>query len=175
RRASLRVKQQSDTTYDKTHETTRSVTSKGAARYLQLHQPMMLGGAPSPLPARLALKSSFSGCVSQLIINDAELSVVSSALGGVNVDNCEEIHNTTCRDSLCIEKLQPISFYPQNISENEIHHSIVAKKGLKLKYHKTKSKKHIEKYKRKKLNKKFDYLRSNEVITEGPYDGQTYM
>lgn len=76
----------------------------------------------------------------------------------------------------------------QNISGNEIHHSIVAKKGFKMKYHKLKSKKHsphyhIDKYKKKKYipSKKYDYMQNdvekkNDIMTEGPvYDGQTYM
>ncbi|KAL4713697.1 hypothetical protein ACJJTC_004228, partial [Scirpophaga incertulas] len=93
RRAALRVRTTSPRDIT---DATRSVVSKGAARKLTLHQHLMLGGAPHPLPPRLALHSSFSGCVGQLVINDEELSVVSSALGGVNVDNCEDSVNNTC-------------------------------------------------------------------------------
>lgn len=32
----------------------------------------------------------------QLVINDEELAVVAAALGGVNVDNCDDPHNDTC-------------------------------------------------------------------------------
>ncbi|XP_060807824.1 pikachurin [Amyelois transitella] len=180
--ASLRVRATS--TRDVT-DATRSVTSRGTARRLTLHQPMLLGGAPHPLPERLALRSSYSGCVGQLVINDEELSVVSSALGGVNVDNCDG-HNSTCVDkNLCIEILEPVPQYPQNISENEVHHSIVPKKGFHPKYHKVKSKKHsqhirIEKFKKKKFipTKKYQYFQDqkiNEIVTDGPYDGRTYM
>ncbi|XP_022115502.2 pikachurin isoform X2 [Pieris rapae] len=169
RRASLRVRYDTDTT----HDASRSVTSRGIAKYLELRQPMMLGGAPQPLPARLALKTSFSGCVGQLIINDEELSVVSSALGGVNVDNCDDPRNDSCYNNICRERLEPVS-YPKNLTD-KTHHTIVAKKGFKLKNHKSKQKKraHIEKYKRKSFFKKrFE----NEIMTEGPvYDGQTYI
>lgn len=74
----------------------------------------------------------------------------------------------------------PPSFQQANITANEIHHSIVAKKGIKLKYRKSKSKKHSlfrpEKYKKKK----HQYVQNdapvdNEVATDGPYDGGTYM
>ncbi|XP_039746318.1 uncharacterized protein LOC120624052 [Pararge aegeria] len=183
RRASLRVRQ-----HDSETDTARSVTSRGTARHLTLRQPMMLGGAPQPLPPRLALRTSFSGCVGKLVINDEELSVVSAALGGVNVDNCDESHNDTCTDSLCKETLEYIPLYPQNVSVNDIHRSIVAKKGFKTKYHKVKSKKHsqhlhIEKYKKKKylaskkrLHMENDIEKKNDIMTEGPtYDGQTYM
>ncbi|CAK1547749.1 unnamed protein product [Leptosia nina] len=177
RHASLRVRYDTDTT----HDASRSVTSRGIAKYLELRQPMMLGGAPQPLPPRLALKTSFSGCVGQLIINDEELSVVSSALGGVNVDNCDEPRNNSCNDNLCRENVEEL--YAKNETENEVHHSIVPKKGFKLKYHKAKPKKrnhnsHMEKYKRKGFTsgKKHISSRSNEIMTEGPvYDGQTYM
>ncbi|CAG4994976.1 unnamed protein product [Parnassius apollo] len=198
RRASLRVRPttnvtgtsrlESFVTVREVTDTTRSVTSRGAARRLTLKQPMFLGGAPHPLPPRLALKSSFSGCVGQLVINDEELSVVSSALGGVNVDNCEDPKNNSCLDkNLCKEKLEPSFHYPTNLSENDFHHSIVPKKGIQLKYHKIKSKKrtqhfHTEKYKSKKYAavKMRQYMQNdtpnNEVVTEGPaYDGQTYM
>ncbi|XP_063833972.1 pikachurin-like [Ostrinia nubilalis] len=186
RRASLRVRttSQRDIT-----DATRMVTSHGAARRLTLRQPMLLGGAPHPLPPRLALRTSFSGCVGQLVINDEELSVVSSALGGVNVDNCEEPSNNTCNNSnMCKEIIEPIPQYPQNVSENDIHHTIVAKKGPKPKFHKIKSKKHAqhlrtEKSKKKKYyaSKKYQFIqssieRNNDIVTEGPiYDGQTYM
>ncbi|CAH2058292.1 unnamed protein product, partial [Iphiclides podalirius] len=182
RRASLRVRPTSDvitTTHSgatarEVTDTTRSVTSHGAARRLTLKQPMFLGGAPHPLPPRLALKSSFSGCVAQLVINDEELSVVSSALGGVNVDNCEDPKNNSCLDkNLCKESLQP-SYQHANTSENEIHHSIVAKKGIKLKYHKTKPKKRPQRYKKRKQYMQND-APANEVVTAGPYDGGTYM
>ncbi|CAG9135670.1 unnamed protein product [Plutella xylostella] len=165
---------------------TRSVRSRGAARRLQLRQPLLLGGAPEPLPARLALRESFSGCVAQLIINDETLSVVSAALGGVNVDNCDEPHNDSCTQ--CKEILDPVPQYPQNISETDAHHAIVPKKGFKPKPHKLKPKKHIqnlhtEKAKKKKFfasKKDAFYMkeaeRSNDILTEGPaYDGQTYM
>ncbi|XP_038218140.1 pikachurin [Zerene cesonia] len=171
RRATLHVRHDDDTT-------TRSVTSRGLARYLQLRQHLLLGGAPHPLPARLALKTSFSGCVEQLIINDEELSVVSSALGGVNVDNCDDARNNSCNKNHCKEKPEPIPIYPKNLTENGIHHAIVPKKGFRLKYHKTKSKKHTQSKKYKKNLKKYQYLeekRSNDIITERPYDGQTYM
>ncbi|XP_072946316.1 pikachurin [Epargyreus clarus] len=181
RRAALRVRSVHRTD---TQDTTRSVLSRGVARHLTLKQPMMLGGAPHPLPPRLALRTSFSGCVGQLVINDEELSVVSSALGGVNVDNCEE-PNDTCTNNLCKEILEPITQYPKNITENEIHHSIVAKKGFKAKYHKVKTKKrshHLEKYKKKYIaSKKYQYIqniveRDSGELPEGPeYDGQTYM
>ncbi|XP_045762422.1 uncharacterized protein LOC123865443 [Maniola jurtina] len=185
RRASLRVRP-----HDSLIDTARSVTSRGVARHLTLRQPMMLGGAPHPLPPRLALRTSFSGCVGKLVINDEELSVVSAALGGVNVDNCDETqtHNSTCTDTLCKETLDHIPVYPKNISINDIHHSIIAKKGFKTKYHKVKSKKHaqhvhIEKYKKKKyvsskkrLHIQNDIEKKNDIMTEGPmYDGQTYM
>ncbi|CAH0714863.1 unnamed protein product, partial [Brenthis ino] len=183
RRASLRVRSRDTDT-----DTTRSVTSRGVARHLTLRQPMMLGGAPHPLPQRLALSTSFSGCVGKLVINDEELSVVSSALGGVNVDNCDEPHNDTCHDAICKEILEPMPFYPQNLTNDDIHHTIVAKKGFKLKYHKVKLKKHsqryhLEKYKKKKylstknhLVMQNDVEKKNDVMTEGPiYDGQTYM
>ncbi|KPJ03546.1 Basement membrane-specific heparan sulfate proteoglycan core protein [Papilio xuthus] len=185
RRASLRVRPTDMTphlvsgpTARQVTDTTRSVTSHGAARRLTLTQPMLLGGAPHPLPPRLALKSSFSGCVAQLVINDEELSVVSSALGGVNVDNCDDPKNNSCLDkSLCKESIQP--FHYLNISENEIHHSIVAKKGFKLKYHKVKSKKHHHAEKYKKYLAKNQYIQNDEPVdnvpTDGPYDGQTYM
>ncbi|RVE51774.1 hypothetical protein evm_003577 [Chilo suppressalis] len=186
RRASLRVR--STTARDAT-DATRSVTSHGIARKLTLRQPMLLGGAPHPLPPRLALRTSFSGCVGQLVINDEELSVVSAALGGVNVDNCDDPNNNnTCTDnSQCKEVLEQIPIYPQNISETDIHRSIVAKKGPKPKFHKVKSKKHtqhfhMEKSKKKKYyaTKKYQYIqdsieRSNDIATEEPYDGQTYM
>ncbi|CAB3237844.1 unnamed protein product, partial [Arctia plantaginis] len=68
----------------------RAVTARGTRRRLALRQPLLLGGAPHPLPRRLALDTSFNGCVSQLIINDEELSIVSAALGGLNVDNCDD-------------------------------------------------------------------------------------
>ncbi|PZC76088.1 hypothetical protein B5X24_HaOG205166 [Helicoverpa armigera] len=146
-----------------------------------LRQPLLLGGAPHPLPARLALSQSFSGCVSQLIINDEELSVVSAALGGLNVDNCDD-SNSNCTNKNCKEILQPIP-YAHNISETDPHHSIVAKKGFKQKYHKTHKKHtHIDKYKKKKyfISKKHQFLmegleRNNDVVTDLPYDGQTYM
>ncbi|XP_052742343.1 pikachurin [Bicyclus anynana] len=183
RRASLRVRR-----HDSATDTTRSVTSRGAARHLTLRQPMMLGGAPHPLPPRLALRTSFSGCVGKLVINDEELSVVSAALGGVDVDNCDETHNDTCIESSCKEALDHIPVYPLNISNNDIHRSIVPKKGFKIKYHKVKSKKHsqhnhIEKYKKKKylaskkrLQMQNDIEKKNDIMTEGPvYDGQTYM
>ncbi|XP_059056215.1 pikachurin-like [Achroia grisella] len=188
--ASLRVRASSTNDVRVTSprdDATRSVTSRGAARRLTLRQPMLLGGAPHPLPPRLALRTSFSGCVGQLVINDEELAVVASALGGLNVDNCDEPNNTTCLNSdLCREILQPMLQYRHNISDNNIHHSIVPKKGFRPKYHKVKSKKHnqhlhTEKYKKKKYfaSKKHDYLqdtRSNDVVTEKPvYDGQTYM
>ncbi|KPJ12744.1 Pikachurin, partial [Papilio machaon] len=186
RRASLRVRAtdlrptrvMSGPTARQVTDTTRSVTSHGAARRLTLTQPMLLGGAPHPLPPRLALKSSFSGCVAQLVINDEELSVVSSALGGVNVDNCEDPKNNSCLDKdLCKESIQPFQYL--NISENEIHHSIVAKKGFKLKYHKVKSKKHHYTEKYKKYLAKNQYIQNDEAIdnvpTDRPYDGQTYM
>ncbi|XP_047539508.1 pikachurin-like [Vanessa atalanta] len=182
RRAALRVRSR-----DATEDATRSVTSRGAARHLTLRQPMMLGGAPHPLPQRLALRTSFSGCVGRLVINDEELSVVSSALGGVNVDNCDEPHNDNCSDALCKEILDHAPFYNQNTTGN-LHHSIVAKKGFKLKYHKAKTKKHsqhyhMEKYKKKKFvaSKKYQHMQNDvekktDVMTEGPvYDGQTYM
>ncbi|KAI5644698.1 laminin G domain-containing protein [Phthorimaea operculella] len=184
RRASLRVR--STSARDVT-DSTRSVISRGTARHLTLRQPMLLGGAPHPLPPRLALQSSFSGCVGQLVINDEELAVVSSALGGVNVDNCEEPKNNTCSDkNLCKEILAPVPVYPQNLTSEDIHHTIVAKKGFKPppKYHKSKQKKHVqhmhlEKLKKKKFfaTKKHQYLSdmaTNEV-TERPYDGRTYM
>ncbi|KAG7296540.1 hypothetical protein JYU34_020329 [Plutella xylostella] len=165
---------------------TRSVRSRGAARRLQLRQPLLLGGAPEPLPARLALRESFSGCVAQLIINDETLSVVSAALGGVNVDNCDEPHNESCTQ--CKEILDPVPQYPQNISETDAHHAIVPKKGFRPKPHKLKTKKHIQnlhtdKAKKKKFfasKKDAFYMkeaeRSNDILTEGPaYDGQTYM
>ncbi|XP_041972010.1 pikachurin [Aricia agestis] len=165
--------------------TARSVTSRGSARYLTLRQPMLLGGAPQPLPQRLALTTSFSGCVGKLVINDEELSVVSAALGGVNVDNCEEKNNETCTNEICKETLQNIPIYPNNLTEQDAHHAIVPKKGFKLKYHKNKSKKHprivIEKYKKKKYiaTKKYLYMQNavenKSDITETPYDGQTYM
>lgn len=89
--------------------------------------------------------------------------------------------------NLCKEKLEPIPIYPQNISGNDVHHSIVPKKGFKPKTHKLKTKKHtvhnyVEKFKKKKFyaSKKHQYLtsveRNNDVVTEKPaYDGQTYM
>ncbi|KAJ8708619.1 hypothetical protein PYW08_010001 [Mythimna loreyi] len=162
----------------------RSVSSRGARRRLALRQPLLLGGAPHPLPARLALSTSFNGCVSQLIINDEELSVVSAALGGLNVDNCDEPDSNCTNKNLCKEVLDPIPVYPHNISETETHHSIVAKKGFKQKTHKINHKKHthIDKYKKKKyfISKKHQYLlegleRNNDVATDLPYDGQTYM
>ncbi|XP_063372701.1 pikachurin [Cydia amplana] len=177
RRASLRVRATSprDVT-----DATRSVTSHGLARRLSLRQPMLLGGAPHPLPPRLALHASFSGCVGQLVINDEELSVVASALGGVNVDNCDD-SNATCAEKLCKETITHVP-YPKNVSENEIHHSIVSKKGPKAKFYKIKPKKHIphlhKEMKKKKYIKKHDYLRerNNDVVTGIPaYDGQTYM
>ncbi|CAG4966159.1 unnamed protein product [Colias eurytheme] len=174
RRATLHVRH--DDTTRSPHDI-RSVTSRGVARYLQLKQHLLLGGAPQPLPMRLALKNSFSGCVEQLIINDEELSVVSSALGGVNVDNCDDARNNSCTNNMCKEKPEPIPIYPKNLTTNDIHHAIVPKKGFRLKYHKTKSKKHIQSKKYKNL-KKYQYLeekRSNDIITERPYDGQTYM
>uniref|UniRef100_A0A2A4JFL1 Laminin G domain-containing protein n=1 Tax=Heliothis virescens TaxID=7102 RepID=A0A2A4JFL1_HELVI len=160
---------------------TYSVTSRGARRRLALRQPLLLGGAPHPLPARLALSQSFSGCVSQLIINDEELSVVSAALGGLNVDNCDD-SSTNCTNKNCKEIFQPLP-YAHNISETDPHHSIVAKKGFKQKYHKTHKKHtHIDKYKKKKyfISKKHQFLmegleRNNDVVTDLPYDGQTYM
>ncbi|KAJ2944973.1 hypothetical protein O0L34_g1870 [Tuta absoluta] len=184
RRASLRVR--STSARDVT-DSTRSVVSRGTARHLTLRQPMLLGGAPHPLPPRLALRSSFSGCVGQLVINDEELAVVSSALGGVNVDNCEEPRNNTCSDkNLCKEILPPVPIYPQNVTSEDIHHTIVAKKGFKPtpKYHKGKQKKHtqhiyLEKFKKKKFfaTKKHQYLSdmATNDVTERPYDGQTYM
>ncbi|XP_068624233.1 pikachurin-like [Battus philenor] len=191
RRASLRVRPTTGVTASSQLETlvavrevtdtTRSVTSHGAARRLTLKQPMFLGGAPHPLPPRLALKSSFSGCVAQLVINDEELSVVSSALGGVNVDNCEDPKNNSCLDkNLCKESIQPSFQYPMNVSENEIHHSIVAKKGFKLKYHKSKKHAHrAEKYKKYLLTKKHQYMQNDapidNIATDRPYDGGTYM
>lgn len=65
--------------------------------------------------------------------------------------------------------------YPQNISETDIHHSIVAKKGFKPLIHKKLKKhiphSHVDKYKKKKyfISKKHQYLmedleRSNEVF-----------
>ncbi|GBP32643.1 Pikachurin [Eumeta japonica] len=169
-------------------ETIRSVTSHGSSRRLALRQPLLLGGAPRPLPARLALQHCYSGCVGQLMINDQELSVVSSALGGVNVDNCEDPNNKTCREGQrCSQTLEVLPSYLINDTTNSIHHSIVAKKGFKQKHHRAKTKKHLihlhtEKYSKKKKyhGKKNYYLqeveRSNEVITDKPgYDGQTYM
>ncbi|XP_049881213.1 pikachurin-like [Pectinophora gossypiella] len=184
RRASLRVRSMS--IHDAT-DATRSVVYRGPARHLTLKQPMLLGGAPHPLPPRLALRRSFSGCVGQLVINDEELAVVSTALGGVNVDNCEEPRNNSCSDrNLCKETLEPIPIYPHNISVNDIHHSIVAKKGFRSKPHKSKQKKHSQHIHMEKYKKKFyaikkhqymsDMARSNDIVTEGPgYDGQTYM
>ncbi|CAH0598359.1 unnamed protein product [Chrysodeixis includens] len=157
----------------------RVVSSRGPRRRLSLRSPLLLGGAPHPLPARLALATSFNGCVSQLIINDEELSVVAAALGGLNVDNCDNPGNNCTDKNQCKEILEPIPEYPQNISENDSHHSIVAKKGFKQKYHKSKYKKHthIDKYKKKKyfVSKKHQYMIDNEVATDPPYDGQTYM
>ncbi|KAF9796014.1 hypothetical protein SFRURICE_010111 [Spodoptera frugiperda] len=162
----------------------RSVTSRGTRRRLALRTPLLLGGAPHPLPARLALDTSFNGCVSQLIINDEELAVVSAALGGLNVDNCDDAANNCTNKKLCKEVLDPVPVYPLNISETEPHHSIVAKKGFKQKMHKSSHKKHshMDKYKKKKyfISKKHQYLledleRNNEVATDLPYDGQTYM
>ncbi|CAH0697416.1 unnamed protein product [Spodoptera exigua] len=162
----------------------RSVTSRGTRRRLALRTPLLLGGAPHPLPDRLALDTSFSGCVSQLIINDEELAVVSAALGGLNVDNCDDAGNNCTNKNLCKEVPDP-PVYPHNISETEPHHSIVAKKGFKQKIHKGSHKKHshnMDKYKKKKyfISKKHQYLledleRNNEVATDLPYDGQTYM
>lgn len=165
----------------------RAVTSRGARRRLTLRQPLLLGGAPHPLPRRLALDTSFSGCVSQLIINDEELAVVSAALGGLNVDNCDEANDNCTDKNICKEVLDPVPEYNQNLSRNDIHHAIVAKKGIKQKYHKATKKytahTHVDKYKRKKyfISKKYQYLtenlvKNNEVGTEDPvYDGQTYM
>ncbi|CAH1641845.1 unnamed protein product [Spodoptera littoralis] len=162
----------------------RSVTSRGTRRRLALRTPLLLGGAPHPLPARLALDTSFNGCVSQLIINDEELAVVSAALGGLNVDNCDDAANNCTNKNLCKEVLDPVPVYPHNISETEPRHSIVAKKGFKQKIHKSSHKKHshMDKYKKKKyfISKKHQYLledleRNNEVATDLPYDGQTYM
>lgn len=67
--------------------------------------------------------------------------------------------------------------YPQNLTENEIHRTIVSKKGSKIKYHKIKPKKHAHIDKRKKyfVSKKRLAERANDVYTEKPYDGQTYM
>ncbi|XP_037301647.1 pikachurin [Manduca sexta] len=149
--------------------------SRGAARSLSLRQPVLLGGAPRPLPPRLALHSSFSGCIGQLVINDEELSVVSSALGGLNVDNCAEPANHSCDGNLCKESIQPFPEYAQNLTENDVHHSIVAKKGIKSKYHK-KMKKHAHAHTRTE-RKKFKYQHHNEVNargTDSPH-GRTYM
>ncbi|CAG9568694.1 unnamed protein product [Danaus chrysippus] len=170
RHASLRVR--SYDTSDVT-DTTRSVTSRGAARRLTLTQPMLLGGAPYPLPQRLALKTSFSGCVGKLVINEEELSVVSAALGGVDVDNCDAPHNT-CTD--CKETLDQTPEYPHDIST--IHHAIVAKKGFKIKNHKTKTKKHQNKKKYPKKYMQNGLQMQNDIdkgVTEQSYDGRTYM
>ncbi|KAJ0171928.1 hypothetical protein K1T71_012691 [Dendrolimus kikuchii] len=136
-----------------------------------------------------------------LVINDEDISVVSSALGGLNVDNCEEPTNNSCTNNTCKEILQPIPEYPQNLSTYDIHHTIVAKKGFKQKYHK-KTKKHVQHYHVEKIKKRYFVKKnhfystndvidksdvdrnevisssdvSNDVLTEGPvYDGQTYM
>ncbi|XP_028030608.1 pikachurin [Bombyx mandarina] len=156
--------------------TSRAVTSRGTSRRLTMHQPMLLGGAPHPIPPRLALRKSFSGCIGQLVINDEELSVVASALGGLNVDNCDEPHNNTCTDrKLCEETLDPMPVYPRNETEMDVRHSIVAKKGFKLKTHKTKPKKRSrarEAYKTKYSVKKHDYYtKGGEVLSAG----DTYM
>lgn len=84
------------------------------------------------------------------------------------------------------ENLDVTPIYPQNISGNDEHHTIVAKKGPK--YHKIKPKKHIQHARTEKLKKKkysaskksLFYQNSleisNDILTEGPvYDGQTYM
>lgn len=80
--------------------------------------------------------------------------------------------------SLCKELVQ-MPTYPKNISENEIHHAIVPKKGFKLKYHKIKPRKHsihphLDRKKKKYFVSKKRYT-ENDVMTEKPYDGQTYM
>lgn len=49
-----------------TTDGTRSVKSRGSARRLTLHQALFLGGAPEPLPQRLALHTLFSGCVGRV-------------------------------------------------------------------------------------------------------------
>ncbi|OWR52330.1 pikachurin like protein [Danaus plexippus plexippus] len=148
RHASIRVR--SYDTSDVT-DTTRSVTSRGAARRLTLTQPMLLGGAPYPLPQRLALKTSFSGCVGK---SDSIFRVV--------------------RD--CKETLYQTPEYPRELSA--IHHSIVAKKGFKIKNHKTKTKKHHEKKKYPKKYVQNGVHMQNDIdkgVTEQPYDGRTYM
>ncbi|KAF9415775.1 hypothetical protein HW555_006676, partial [Spodoptera exigua] len=106
---------------------------------------------------RATLRVRGGGAARSLIINDEELAVVSAALGGLNVDNCDDAANNCTNKNLCKEVVDP-PVYPHNISETEPHHSIVAKKGFKQKIHKGK-----------------DLERNNEVATDLPYDGQTYM
>lgn len=66
--------------------------------------------------------------------------------------------------------------YPQNITEDDIHSAITAKKGSNIKYRRSKKKHaHIDKYKKYFISKKLLAERTNDVYTEKPYDGQTYM
>ena len=71
--------------------------------------------------------------------------------------------------------------YPKNISENDIRHNLVPKKGLKPKFTmKQKVKKHaqhiyVEKYKKKRKYVKEIYSSKHNEVTEEPYNGGTYM
>lgn len=62
----------------------------GAFTQLTLPQNLYIGGVPNfdMVSPKVKVRTSFVGCIQKVVINDQPLSVVSAALGGVNVANC---------------------------------------------------------------------------------------
>lgn len=74
---------------DSQRETT--IISAGAFTQLSLDQNLWLGSVPdyNILSAYLPITQAYEGCIQKVIINGLPVELISSALSGVNVENCD--------------------------------------------------------------------------------------
>lgn len=87
---------------------TRGVSS-GAFTQLSLDQNLWLGSVPdySILSAYLPITQAYEGCIQKVIINGLPIELLSSAISGVNVENCDHAClNSPCGYGLCKPRLE---------------------------------------------------------------------